>query len=277
MGRVDGKTALVTGAARGQGRAHALRLAEEGANLILADACTDFASVQYSMGSEDDLKETAELVRELGRLVHCQRADVRSYGDMQAVVQRGEDEFGHIDIVCANAGIVSYAKAWEFTAEQWQDMLDVNLTGVWHTVKAAVPGMIRHGSGGSIIITSSLAGQMAYANSAGYVASKHGVTGLAKALALDLGAYGIRVNTLHPSCVDTPMIHNQSTYHLFSPDIQGHIDREDFDRVARGLNVLPIPYVEPRDVSEAVLWLGSDESRYVTGAALPIDAGAALM
>ncbi|QIN79318.1 mycofactocin-coupled SDR family oxidoreductase [Rubrobacter marinus] len=272
MARMDGKVALITGAARGQGRSHALRLAEEGAEIIACDICEDIGTVQYPLASEDDLNETARMVEDLDRRIVARKADVRDGDALRAVVEEGLSEFGHIDVVCANAGIATYGPSWELTEEQWQDMIDVNLTGVWETCKAAIPGMIERGRGGSIIITSSTAGIVGLANLAHYVSAKHGLVGLMKTLANELAPHMIRVNSVHPTGVDTPMVHNESTYKLFLP----HLDtptREDAAGAFATLNTLPVPWVDARDISNAVLWLASDEARYVTGQQLKVDAG----
>jgi (+)-trans-carveol dehydrogenase len=272
MARLDGKVALISGGARGQGRSHALRLAEEGADIVTFDLCEQIESVPYGMSSEEDLNETVRMVEDLDQRIVARKADVRDLGQVESVVEEGISEFGHIDIVCANAGIFSAAPAWELTEEQWQDMIDTNLTGVWRTCKAVIPHMIEHGEGGSIIITNSASGMMGLPGQAHYVSAKHGLVGLMKSLANELGPHMIRVNSIHPTAVDTPMIHNDAVYGLFRPDLENPT-KED----ARGgfltLNLLPVPWVEMRDITNAVLWLASDESRYVTGQQLKVDAG----
>lgn len=272
MGRVDGKVALVTGAARGQGRSHALRLAEEGAEIVAVDLCDQIQSVEYAMAKPDDLNETVRRIEDLDRRVVARQADVRELGQLEAAVQQGLSEFGHIDIVCANAGIFSCAPTWELTPQVWQDMIDVNLTGVFNTVRAVIPSMIERGQGGSLILTSSTAGIKGYANFSHYTAAKHGVVGLMRSMTNELAPYRIRVNTVHPTTVNTDMIQNDVLYRLFRPDLE-HPTRDDFAEAAQSLNALPIPWVEPIDISNAVLFLASDESRYVTGIQLPVDAG----
>ena len=272
MARLDGKVAFITGAARGQGRSHALRLAEEGAEIIACDICEDVGTVHYPLASEDDLNETARMVEDLDRRIVARKADVRDGAQLQAVVEEGLSEFGKIDVVCANAGIVTYGPSWELTEEQWNDMIDINLTGVWETCKAVIPHMIERGEGGSIIITSSTAGIVGLANLAHYVSAKHGLVGLMKTLANELAPHMIRANSVHPTSVDTPMVQNESTYNMFLP----HLDtptREDAAGAFATLNALPIAWVEARDISNAVLWLASDEARYVTGQQLKVDAG----
>lgn len=272
MGMLDGKVAFISGAARGQGRSHAIRLAEEGADIVAIDIADQIASAAHGMATPEDLAETVRLVEALDRRIIAARGDVRQQADLDEVVKLAMAEFGRIDIVVANAGIFSYAPAWELTDEQWQDMFDVVLTGVWRTVKAAIPSMIAGGAGGSIVITSSTAGLKQIPNSAHYVAAKHGVVGLMKALAVELAPHSIRVNTVHPTTVATPMILNEPTYKLFRPDLE-HPTVDDAIPAFAAVNLIPVPWVEPRDISNAVLWLASDQSRYVTGHTLPVDAG----
>jgi len=265
MGRLDGKVAFVTGAARGQGRSHAVRLAEEGADIIAIDLCGQVDSVQYPMSSPDDLAETQRLVEEQDRRVIAQQADVRDFEQLKTAVDRGVAEFGRLDVVCANAGIFTSADSMvDLTEEQWQDVIGINLTGVWHTVKVAVPHMIAAGNGGAIVITSSTAGLKGFPGFGHYVASKHGVIGIMRTLAIELAEHSIRVNTVHPTGVNTPMVVNEWIQQLFAsrPDMAGGMQ-----------NLLPIQMVEPVDISNAIVWLASDEARYVTGVTLPVDAG----
>ena len=272
MARLDGKVALISGGARGQGRSHALRLAEEGADIVTFDLCEQIESVPYGMSTEDDLNETVRMVEDLDQRIVARKADVRDLGQVESVVEEGISEFGHIDIVCANAGIFSAGPAWELTEEQWQDMIDTNLTGVWRTCKAAIPHMIEHGGGGSIIITNSASGMMGLPGQAHYVSAKHGLVGLMKSLANELGPHMIRVNSIHPTAVDTPMVHNDAVYGLFRPDLENPT-KDDARAGCLTLNLLPVPWVEMRDITNAVLWLASDEARYVTGQQLKVDAG----
>ena len=273
-GRVAGKVAFITGAARGQGRSHAIRLAQEGADIIAVDLAGQIASVPYPMSTPDDLAQTVKEVEALDRRIVATRADVRDYGAVKAALDEGVAQLGRLDIVSANAGIFSFGSLAELSETQWQDMLDVNLTGVWHAAKAAIPHIRAGGRGGSIILTSSTAGLRADQYVGHYTAAKHGVVGLMRTMALELAPEMIRVNSVHPTSVDTDMIQNAAMYELFAPDL----DQKDRTReLLRGrfqaLNALPIPWVEPVDVSNAVLWLASDESRYVTGVTLPVDAG----
>jgi (+)-trans-carveol dehydrogenase len=272
MGRVDGKVAFITGAGRGQGRAHALRLAEEGADIIAVDVCRQLETVPYAMSTPEDLAETAKLVEDLDRRIVVHEADVRDASQLTEVVREGVAELGRLDIVVANAGIASIGPSIELEEDAWQEMLDVNLTGVWKTIKASVPSMIEGGRGGSVILTSSAAGLRGFPNISHYVAAKHGVVGLMRALAQELAPYMIRVNTINPTTVDTPMVMNDMFYGLVRPDLE-QPGRDEIAEAFVGLNTLPIPWVETIDISNAVLWLASDEARYVTGVALPIDAG----
>lgn len=272
MGRMDGKVAFITGAARGQGRSHALRLAEEGAEIIAVDLCKPVDTAPYDMPTVDDLAETAKLVEEFDRRIVAREADVRDIRQLERAVQEGVSEFGHIDVVCANAGIASFAPALDMEEQMWDEMIDINLTGVWKTIKAAVKPMVERGQGGAVIITSSVAGLFGFPNLAHYSAAKHGVVGLMRVLAQELAPHMIRVNTVNPTTVNTPMVMSDAAYHLFRPDLENPT-QADMAEGLLSLNLLPIPWVEPVDISNAVLWLASDEARYVTGVALPVDAG----
>jgi SDR family mycofactocin-dependent oxidoreductase len=274
-GRVEGKVAFITGAARGQGRSHALRLAEEGADIIAVDIAEDIPSVRrlYPGATEADLAETVKEVEALDRRIVATKADVRDYAALKTALDEGVAQLGHLDIVSANAGIFIFGEQTHLVSEgDWQDVIDINLTGVWHTAKAAVPHLIEQGTGGSIIITSSTAGLKGTPNVAQYTASKHAVVGLMRTLALELAPHMIRVNSVHPTGVDTIMIQNDATRKLFLPDVADPT-REEAAEAFQATNVLPVPWVEPRDISNAVLWLASDEARYVTGVTLPVDAG----
>jgi SDR family mycofactocin-dependent oxidoreductase len=274
MGLFDGKVAFITGAGRGQGRSHALRLADEGADIIALDICADAVStVGYGLATAEDLEDTAAQVEARGRRVVTGIADVRDLGQVQKVVDAGLAELGKIDIVCANAGVGSWSVSWEMSEQVWKDMIDVNLTGVFNTTRAALPSMVERGQGGSVVLTSSTAGLLGHPNTAHYTAAKHGIIGFMKVLAQELGPHGIRVNSVCPTAVSTPLIFNAETFKLFAPDVANPTEadvRAPFTR----LNVLPdVPWIEPADVSEAVLWLCSDAARYVTGIALPVDLG----
>jgi SDR family mycofactocin-dependent oxidoreductase len=269
------QVAVVTGAARGQGRSHALALAAEGASIIALDACAPIASVPYPLSTKEDLEDTAEQVRALGVPVIHGVADVRDLAGMERFVSDAVATLGRLDIVCANAGISTPSPTLTMTEETWQTTIDINLTGVWKTCKATVPHIIAGGRGGAVIITSSAATAMISANIAHYTASKHGLIGFMRVLAKEVAPHRIRVNTLHPAGVRTPMILNEPMYRLFRPDLENP-GREDFEAAARTHNALGISYVEPEDVSAAVVYLASAAGRYVTGSTFTIDAGGPL-
>jgi len=276
MGRLDGKVAFITGAARGQGRSHALRLAQEGADIIAIDICEALPENTYPQATEADLAETVRQVEALDRRIIATKADVRDFAQVKKAVDDGVAQLGRLDIVSANAGIAGTPnRSEDIPDDEWSNMLDINLSGVWRTAKAAIPHLKAGGRGGSIILTSSDAGLFAYENIAHYVAAKHGVVGLMRTLALELAPHMIRVNSVHPTTVNTPMIQNEGTYKLFRPDLKNPT-QEDFAAAAISMNALPIPWVESVDISNAVLFFASDESRYVTGVPLPVDAGAAI-
>ena len=263
---LEGKTAFITGAARGQGRAYAVRLATDGANVIALDLCGQIASVPYPLGTAEDLATTVKLVEHIGGRIVATQGDVRDRASLSAALQAGLDEFGRLDIVVANAGIAPMQAG----GDGWRDVIDVNLTGVHYTVEAAIPTMIEQGAGGSIVLISSAAGLAgigsADAGSIGYTAAKHGVVGLMRLYANLLAPHNIRVNTVHPSGVDTPMINNE------------HIRQWLADMVARGEapgtgNALPVQILQADDIANTVAWLVSDQARYITGVALPVDAG----
>ena len=274
-GRVQGKVAFITGAARGQGRSHAIRLAQEGADIIAVDLCESIPSVDrfYPGATETDLAETVKAVESLDRRLVATKADVRDYPALKAALDDGVAQLGHLDIVSANAGIFIFGDQTHLVSEQdWQDVTDVNQTGVWHTCKAVIPHLIEQGTGGSIILTSSTAGLKGTPNVAPYTAAKHAVVGIMRTLALELAPHWIRVNTVHPTGVATDMILNEATFRLFRPDLE-HPTQEEAAAVFATTNALPVPWVEPVDISNAVLFLASDEARYVTGTELKVDAG----
>jgi len=271
-GRVEGKVAFITGAARGQGRSHAVRLAQEGADIIAVDVCADIPGAPYAGATEEDLAQTVKEVEALDRRIVAMKADVRDFDALKAAVDDGVAQLGRLDIVSANAGIsTQMATADQLDEAAWRDMIDINLTGVWHTAKAAIGHLKAGGRGGSIILTSSEAGIRGYQNIAHYVSAKHGVVGLMRTLALELAPDRIRVNSIHPTQVDTPMIQNQATYSLFTG--RDDATKDDFAEASSKVIALPIPWVEPVDISNALLWLASDEARYVTGVPLPVDGG----
>ena len=270
--RLRGKVALITGAARGQGRSHAVRLAEEGADIVAIDIVAPVPAACYPPAIPADLQLTAKLAEGEGVRVLTAEADVRDQAALDAVVTRALAAFGHIDIVVANAGIFSHAPAWELSDEQWQNVVDVNLTGAWRTVKACVPSMIARGQGGAIVLTSSVTGLGGFGNIASYAAAKHGVNGLMRTLANDLGPLGIRVNSVCPGLVATDMMLNDEIYALFRPDV-ARPTLEDARQAFRAKQLLPLDWLEPRDVSNAVAFLAGDEARAITGVALPVDGG----
>ncbi|ORA33254.1 mycofactocin-coupled SDR family oxidoreductase [Mycobacterium aquaticum] len=276
-GRVEGKVAFITGAARGQGRSHAVRLAQEGADIIAVDVCRPVSSNSVIPASTpDDLAQTADLVKGLDRRIVTAEVDVRDFDALKAAVDHGVEQLGGLDIIVANAGIGNGGETLDKTSEQdWDDMIGVNLSGVWKTVKAAVPHLISGGRGGSIILTSSVGGLKAYPHTGHYIAAKHGVVGLMRTFAIELGEHSIRVNSVHPTNVNTPMFMNDGTMKLFRPDLENP-GPDDMAVVAKLMHVLPVGWVEPVDISNAVLFLASDESRYVTGLPVTVDAGSML-
>jgi (+)-trans-carveol dehydrogenase len=275
-GRVEGKVAFITGAARGQGRAHAVRLAQEGADIIAVDICKQIESVLVPLSTPEDLAETADLVKGHNRRIYTAEVDVRDYAALKAAVDTGVEQLGRLDIIVANAGIGNGGQTLDKTSEDdWTDMIDVNLGGVWKTVKAGVPHILAGGRGGSIILTSSVGGLKAYPHTGHYVAAKHGVVGLMRTFAVELGQHMIRVNSVHPTNVNTPLFMNEPTMKLFRPDLENP-GPDDLKAIAQMMHTLPVGWVEPEDIANAVLFFASDESRYVTGVTLPVDAGSCL-
>jgi SDR family mycofactocin-dependent oxidoreductase len=266
MGKLEGKVAFITGAARGQGRSHAIRLAQEGADIIAVDICRQIDTVPYPMSTPDDLAQTAKQVEALDRRIFTAQADVRDAAQLKQAFEAGVAEIGPVDIVLANAGIAPMSA--HPTPGEWQDVIDVNLTGVYNTVETAVPGMIERGKGGAIVLTSSTAGINGIGGETpggrGYTAAKHGVVGLMRSYANTLAKYNIRVNTVHPTGVNTPMVVNEAMQEFLQSDpTMGQ----------SMMNALPVDMVEPVDISNAILFLVSDDGRYVTGVTLPVDAG----
>ncbi|MGV0992848.1 MAG: mycofactocin-coupled SDR family oxidoreductase [Mycobacterium sp.] len=266
MVSLKGKVAFITGAARGQGRAHAVRLAAEGADIIAVDLCDQIASVPYPMSTPDDLAATVKLVEDAGSRIVARQADVRDRAALKTALAEGIAELGRLDIVIANAGIAPM-----MGDDAWQDVLDVNLTGVYHTVDVAMRPLIKQGDGGAIVLTSSVAGLVGIgapiAGSLGYTASKHAMVGLMRAYANFLAPFSIRVNSIHPAGVNTPMIDNEFTRSWLDGIAQQQQGGPDMS------NALPVPALEVEDIANAVFWLVSDAARYVTGVALPLDAG----
>jgi SDR family mycofactocin-dependent oxidoreductase len=271
-GRLAGKVALITGAARGIGRAQAVRFAEEGANIVALDICGPVDTVVVPPSTRADLEHTAELGGQAGGSVHTEVVAVRDLEAVAAATDRGVERFGGLDVVCATAGITSRGDAADMDEQVWRTMLDVNLTGVWHTCRAGAPHLIARGSG-AMVLTSSIAGLRGLVGVAHYTAAKHGVVGLMRSLAQDLAPHNIRVNSVHPTNVDTPMIQNDAVRSAFRPDLNRPPTRAEFAEAARPMNMLAVPWVAPVDVANAALFLASDEARYVTAVALPVDAG----
>lgn len=269
--RLQGKVAFITGAARGQGRAEAVRFAEEGADIIAVDLCAQVDSVVYPMSTPEDLAETVRLVEATGRRIVAVQADVRDKEALKKALDAGVAELRRLDIVIANAGIWSGAPAVEMSSRTWQDMVDVNLTGVWNTCQVAIPHLVAAGSG-SMTLISSTAGLGGSANIVHYAAAKHGVVGVMRSLAKELAPHNIRVNTIHPTSVATDMLHNDAMFKLFRPDLENPT-LEDAEAAFGTLNMLPVPWVEAIDIANAALFLASDEARYITSVALPVDAG----
>lgn len=274
MGRLDGKVVFITGVARGQGRSHAIRFAEEGADIIGIDVVEPIAGSTSPPATQAEMDETVAAVEALDRRIVASKADVRDLGQIKAAVDAGVAQLGRLDVVIANAGVSTFMGPAEgLTEEAFVDMVDINLTGVWRSCAAAIPHIKAGGRGGSIIMTSSVAGLMAYGNVAHYVAAKHGVVGLMRTLALELAPHQIRVNSIHPTTVDTPMVNNEATFRLFRPDVENP-GVDDFLEAAKVMNAMPVGWVQAVDISNAMVWLASDEARYVTGVTLPVDAGA---
>lgn len=271
-----GRVAFVTGAARGQGRSHAVHLAAAGADVIALDICAQIETVTYPMATQDDLAETVRLVEALDRRIHAAVADVRDADAVRQVVDDGVAALGRLDVVVANAGISGYGSAATGLADAaWRNVVETNLTGAWNTCAAAVPHLVSGRRGGSIVLVSSVGGLRGIRNLVHYSAAKHGLTGLMRTLALEHAPDRIRVNAVHPTAVRTGMIMNPVTFGLFRPDL----DSPGEDDVRAGFqanNALPVPWIEPEDVSRAVLFLASDDARYITGVMLPVDAGALL-
>jgi SDR family mycofactocin-dependent oxidoreductase len=274
-GRVEGKVAFITGAARGQGRSHAIRLAQEGADIIAVDLCESLPTVTplYAGATAEDLAETVRQVEALDRRIVATKADVRDFDALKSALDEGVAQLGRVDIVSANAGIFVFGElAQDITDEQWDEVNDINAKGVWHTCKAVIPHLIEQGTGGSIVLTSSTAGLKGTPHLLAYTASKHAVVGIMRTLALELARHRIRVNSVHPTGVATDMALNEAVFKLFRPD-EPHPTQEQAAEVFATTNALPIPWVEPVDISNAVLFLASDEARYVTGLELKVDAG----
>jgi len=273
MGRLDGKVVLVSGVARSQGRSHALRFAEEGADVIGFDILGEIKGSPSAPATQADMDETVRQVEALDRRIIATKADVRDYAGVKAAVDDGVAQLGRLDVVLGNAGVfTSPSPAEDMEDDIFMDTLDINVAGVWRTAKAAIPHLKKNDHGGSIIITSSVAGLMGYPNFAHYVASKHAVVGLMRTLALELAPHHIRVNSVHPGSVNTVMVTNDTIARLFRPDLENPTV-DDFKEVAKQMNPMGIEMLESFDISNAMVFLASDEARYITGVTLPVDAG----
>ncbi|ASR34788.1 oxidoreductase [Prauserella marina] len=275
MGLLDGKVALITGGARGQGRAHAVTCAKEGADIIVADIASQLSTVDYPMAEPDDLAETVTLVEALDRRAIGVQADVRDQAALDDAVALGIAEFGRIDILIANAGIWTGGSFWELTEVSWDEMIGTNLTGVWKSAKAVAPHMIERGSG-SIVITSSVNGLEPGPGYAAYVSAKHGVIGLMKSIALELAPHGVRCNAISPGAIDTPMINHQRAWNMFA----GHEGGTEADFRTAGYHYGALKgttFLDPRAVANAALYLNSDLAEAVTGVTIPVEAGHLLL
>jgi SDR family mycofactocin-dependent oxidoreductase len=264
---LQGRVAFITGAARGQGRAHAARLAREGADIIALDICAPVSdSISYPAATSEDLAETVRLVEAEGRKVLARAVDVRDDAAVRQLVADGIEQFGRLDILIANAGVLSWGRIWELTDEQWNTVIDVNLTGTFHTVRAAVPAMIEAGNGGSIVVVSSSAGLKATPGNGHYSASKHGLTGLTNSLAIELAEFGIRVNSIHPYSIDTPMVEPDLMMQVFGK-------HPHYIHSFGPMPLQPKGFMGAEEVSDVVAWLAGDGSATLTGAQIPVDKG----
>jgi SDR family mycofactocin-dependent oxidoreductase len=277
-GTLDGRVAFVTGAARGQGRAHAARLAAEGADIIAIDICRPISdTITYPAATSEDLAETVRLVEAAGRKVLAREVDIRDLAALQQVVADGIEQFGRLDVVVANAGVLSWGRMFEMSEEQWDTVIDVNLNGTWRTVRAAVPAMIEAGNGGSIIVVSSSAGTKATPGNGHYSASKHGLVAITNALAIEVGEFGIRVNSIHPYSIDTPMVEPEAMMEIFGkyPAFLHSFKPMPYHPVnhdgKKGLK----EFMTPEEVSDVVAWLASDGSATISGSQIAVDRGTA--
>jgi SDR family mycofactocin-dependent oxidoreductase len=275
-GSLEGRVAFVTGAARGQGRSHAVRLASEGADIIAIDICAPVSeSITYPAATPEDLDETVREVEATGHKILARQVDIRDGAALHQVVAEGVEQFARLDILVANAGVLSWGRLWELSEEQWDTVVGVNLSGTWRTVRAAVPAMIDAGNGGSIVMVSSLAGVKATPGNGHYAAAKHGLVGLTNALALELGEFGIRVNSIHPYSVDTPMIERDAMMAFLAkhPSYLNSFAPMPLKPPSSSRGSEPHDFMAPEEVSEVVAWLAGDGSGTISGTQLPIDKG----
>ena len=274
MGLFDDKVVFITGAARGQGRSHAVRFAQEGAHVLATDICADIPATGYPGATLAELEETKRLVEAEGRRCFTSVVDVRDHAGMEAAVEAGTAELGVIDVVVANAGISGKDYGVQATTyDVWREVVDINLSGVFVTLQVGTRGMIKRGGPGAVVVISSIMGLRTHGGVPAYTAAKHGLVGLTKSTAHELSRLSIRVNAVHPGNVLTPMIENDVLFGMFRPDLP-HPTADDVAPLMQQMNLLPAPWAQPSDITEAVIWLASDQARYVTGASLPIDLGA---
>lgn len=271
MGEFSGRVAIITGAARGMGRSHALALAEVGADVVVTDIGRQIASVPYAMSAGERLAETAALVEKFGVRSEAIEADVRDREAMQVVVDRTLEEFGRLDVVVANAGICGFGPMPSLTQAEWDDMVAVNLTGVFNTFRAAVPPMVEAGYGRLVAISSG-AGKMGTPNLSHYAATKWGVIGFVKSVALEVATSGVTANVVCPATVDTPMVHNDALYGLFAPDIESPT-RDAVRSRYQVMNPMGVAWLDPAEISNAVLFLASERSGFISGETVEISAG----
>jgi SDR family mycofactocin-dependent oxidoreductase len=276
MGILEGQVAVVTGAARGMGRSHAVELAREGAHVVALDICGQVATVRYPMATPDDLSETGRLVEKFGVTAITAQVDVRDGVAVRQAIDVAVQQLGRLDVIVCNAGISSHAGAADLTDDMWDDVIDINLSGAFRSARAAIPHLRANG-GGAIIFIGSVASLKGMTGAAHYVAAKHGIVGLTKALANELAAENIRVNAVLPTTTDTDMVHNEFMYAAYRPDLPaGAIGRDDVASMFLTINNLQVPWIDAIDVSNAVVWLASDRARYITGVSLPVDTGAVI-
>lgn len=266
-GTLHGRVAFVTGAARGQGRSHAVRLAREGADIVALDICSPVPTITYPAATAEDLAETVRAVEAEGRKVLAREVDTRDDAAVRQLVADGVEQFGRLDILVANAGVLSWGRVWELTDEQWDTVIGVNLTGTWRTLRAVIPAMIDAGNGGSIVVVSSAAGVKATPGNGHYTATKYGLVGLTNTLAIELGEFGIRVNSIHPYSVDTPMIETDALIELLGK-------HSSYMHSFPPMPMQPKGFMTPDEVSDVVVWLAGGGSGTLSGAQIPVDKGA---